>query len=183
MAWSYLFLRENRKCIKAWFMITIDKPEAKSQSQSNPKREMGIWSLGLSLKSHVLHSQLLRLFKCVFDYGGLPHVLLHAIHLDLGHLPDTQGWVGWLVVAYKILERAQSTTSPFPLWIWLFGVWGLDFGLGLGLSLINAIQTTLNQINLSHITLRCITIGSRYIITVLLVRKQDALVILEEEAI
>ena len=29
----------------------VDKPEAKSHSQSNPKEERGIWPLGLSLKS------------------------------------------------------------------------------------------------------------------------------------
>ena len=33
-------------------VLIIDKPEAKSQSQSNPIRERGIWPLGLSLKSH-----------------------------------------------------------------------------------------------------------------------------------
>ena len=31
-------------------------------------------------------------------------------------------------MAHKILETAQSPNSPFPLWIW-----GLVFGLGLGL--------------------------------------------------
>ena len=32
--------------------LVIDKPEAKSQSQSNPLRQRGIWPLGLSLKSN-----------------------------------------------------------------------------------------------------------------------------------
>ena len=37
------------------------------------------------------------------------------------------GWGG--VMAPKILETAQSPNFPFS-----FGIWSLDFGLGLGLS-------------------------------------------------
>ena len=38
----------------------------------------------------------LRPFKCVIDnvlldHGGLPCVLTYNVHLDLGHLPSTQG--------------------------------------------------------------------------------------------
>ena len=36
-----------------------------------------------------------------------------------------------LGMAHKILETAKSPNSPFPLWIWLLGIW--DFGLGLRL--------------------------------------------------
>ena len=40
----------------------------------------------------------LRLIKSVLDnvlleHGGLPCVLPFAVHLDLGHLPDTQGYL------------------------------------------------------------------------------------------
>ena len=37
----------------------------------------------------VLHNVLL-------DHGGLPCVLPFTVHLDLGHLPDTQGYLGLL---------------------------------------------------------------------------------------
>ena len=47
------------------------------------------------------HSLSLKLFKPFFDndllkHGRLPHVLPLAVHLDLGHLPDTQGYLGLL---------------------------------------------------------------------------------------
>ena len=32
----------------------------------------------------------------LLDHGGLPCVLPFAVHLDLGHLPDTQGYLGLL---------------------------------------------------------------------------------------
>ena len=43
----------------------------------------------------------LRLFRCVFDnvileHGELPCVLPLAVHLDFGHLPDNQGYLGLL---------------------------------------------------------------------------------------
>ena len=30
----------------------------------------------------------------LLDHGGLPCVLPFSVHLDLGHLPDTQGYLG-----------------------------------------------------------------------------------------
>ena len=31
-----------------------------------------------------------------FEHGGLPCVIPFAVHIDLGHLPDTQGYLGLL---------------------------------------------------------------------------------------
>ena len=36
------------------------------------------------------------LYNVLLDHGGLPCVLPFAVHLDLGHLPDTQGYLGLL---------------------------------------------------------------------------------------
>ena len=48
--------------------------------------------------------------------------------MDLGHIPDTQGYLGLLakpsksycvfVVANKILETVQNPNPFFPFWIW-----------------------------------------------------------------
>ena len=75
----------------------------------------------------------------------------------LGHLSDTQGylgllydplkvieWVGWVGwVAHKILETAQSPNSSIPFWGW-------NFWLGLGLGLVNYFYKTL-QCQTRHI--------------------------------
>ena len=50
---------------------------------------------------YVDQSLSLRLIECALDnvpleHGGLPCVLSFAVHLDLGHLPDTQGYLGLL---------------------------------------------------------------------------------------
>ena len=63
--------------------------------------------------------------------------LLLSTWNDLGHLPDTQLWVGgggwwwWWVVAHKILVTSPEAKFLFSL----FGA--LGFGLGLGLGLVN----------------------------------------------
>ena len=53
----------------------------------------------------------------------------------------TQGWYLNLValVAHKFWVIALWPNSPFSFLdlVWLFGIWGLDFGLGLGLRLID----------------------------------------------
>ena len=40
-------------------------------------------------------------------------------------------------MAHTILVTAQIPNFSFPFWIWLLGTWGLDFGLGLDLGLVN----------------------------------------------
>ena len=91
----------------------------------------------------------LRPFKTVLDnvllyHDGLPCVLPFLVYLDLGHLPDTQGylgllsepciptqtfWVGW--VAHKIL-----VSNPGPFGFWALGFWALEglWGFGPGLN-------------------------------------------------
>ena len=63
------------------------------------------WTLGLI---HVLSlaTQTLKTFfyNVLLELGGLPHVLPLAVHLDLGHLPDTQGYSG-------ILSEPCTTTQ------------------------------------------------------------------------
>ena len=54
---------------------------------------IGTWGFYLN------HLIPLRPFKCVFDnvpleHGGLPFIPPYAVHLDLQHLPDTQGYLG-----------------------------------------------------------------------------------------
>ena len=51
--------------------------------------------------NYVHHSLSLRLIECALHYvllehAELPFVLPSAVHLDLGHLPDTQGYLGLL---------------------------------------------------------------------------------------
>ena len=50
---------------------------------------------------YVHHSLTLRLIECalynvLLEHGELPCVLPFDVHLDLGHLPDTQGYFGLL---------------------------------------------------------------------------------------
>ena len=49
--------------------------------------------------NYVHHSLSLRLIECALvlhEHGELPCVLPFDVHLDLGHLPDTQGYLGLL---------------------------------------------------------------------------------------
>ena len=53
-----------------------------------------LWYLRHFYLKHVIP---LRSFKTVLDNVLLDHgVLIFAVHLDLGHLPDTQGYLGLL---------------------------------------------------------------------------------------
>ena len=57
-----------------------------------------LWYLRHFYLKHVIP---LRPFKTVLDnvlldHGGLPCVLIFAVHLDFGHLPVTQGYLGLL---------------------------------------------------------------------------------------
>ena len=100
----------------------------------------------------------LRLFRCVFDnvileHGEIPCVLPLAVHLDLGHLPDNQGYLRLLsepCTSQKILVTAHRPDSPFPLLDLTFR----DFGHGfwawiLGLSIPYQIFTLLRKVFLN----------------------------------
>ena len=55
----------------------------------------------------------LRLFKSVLDnvlleHGGLPCVLPFSVHLDLGQLPDTQGYSGFYLKIVFPLRPCKS---------------------------------------------------------------------------
>ena len=70
--------------------------------------------------NYVHHSLSLRLIECALHYvllehGELPCVLPFDFHLDLGHLPDTQGYLGLL----------PEPCTPGV------GLGGLGFGTGL----------------------------------------------------
>ena len=59
----------------------------------------------------------------LLEHGGLLCIFPSTVHLDLGHLPETQrywGRVGWVgaVVAHKILVSA-----PVPLYL----IWPLNW--------------------------------------------------------
>ena len=59
----------------------------------------GTW--GFYLKHHVHQSLPLRLIECalhnvLLEHGELPGVLSFDVYLDLGHCPDTQGYLGLL---------------------------------------------------------------------------------------
>ena len=82
------------------------------RSEKSPRK--AFWLFGLPAGP-------LWLFKSVFD----------NVHLTM--LDYTMGWL----VAHKILLTAQRPNSFFPFLIWRLGTWGLVFGLGLGLGLIN----------------------------------------------
>ena len=61
--------------------------------------------------NHVHQSLSLRLIECALHYvllehGELPCVLPFDVHLDLGHLPDTQGSLG-------LLSEPCSPTQTF----------------------------------------------------------------------
>ena len=85
----------------------------------------------------MVHSVKTVLDNVLLDHGGLPCVLPFAVHLDLGHLPDTQGYLGllsepctptqtqkvrggWVVgwFTHKILVSALGPFGFWALWFW-----------------------------------------------------------------
>ena len=93
--------------------------------------------------------------KVLLEDGELPCVLPLAVQLDLGHLPDNQGYLGllsepctlhrprgpdplkvmgWLGGGQEDSSDSPEDKLPFPFfWICLSENWGVDLGLGLGL--------------------------------------------------
>ena len=69
------------------------------------------------------------------------YVLPLTLHLDLGYLPDTQGFLellSELCTQYPDLQNCDSSEAKIPFPFFGFGT-GLDFGYGLelGLRLVN----------------------------------------------
>ena len=92
----------------------------------------------LSLSLRIILSYL---DNVLLELGGLPCVLPFAVHLDLGHLPNTQGYFGILSEPCTLTHTLQNfgwwVTAQRPNSLFLFGIyWGLEIGLGLSLRLV-----------------------------------------------
>jgi len=97
-----------------------------------------IWTYGVGMTWGYWLS--LRLIKSVPDnvlleYGGLPCVLSFAVHLDLGHLPDTQGSSGMVSepcpsksyrVCGWVAHKIFVTFRDLGLGLWI-GTWPRAF--------------------------------------------------------
>ena len=50
--------------------------------------------------------------------AGYPHILALAVQLDLGHLPDTQGYSGLLSEPCTMYHLSKCCVIPQSLYVW-----------------------------------------------------------------
>ena len=60
----------------------------------------------------------------LLEQGGLPCVLPFVVHLDLGHLPDTQGFSGLILEPLARFKRRYEVKKkyapPFKMFLFIF---------------------------------------------------------------